>query len=241
MGRKPERLKALSERTGVHIVMATGWYTEAYLPPEDRVDITYASALADGLIEEIQNGVGSTGIRPGVIGEFGPTGDRISPAEERIHRASARAHRATGIGLVTHAMHSEVGLDQLDLLEEEGVDLSKVAIGHCDSWPFVEYWTRIAERGAFVLLDNIGTQMGRHEDRLASLVRAMIEKGYEGNLLLSHDMGTAVELRYYGGRGFVHLAESFLPRLRNLGIPDSVLNTITVENPRRLLAMEVQQ
>jgi len=69
----------------------------------------------------------------------------------------------------------------------------------------------------------------------------MIDLGYERNLLLSHDVGTAAELRYYGGRGFVHLAESFLPRLRNLGIPDSVLNTITVENPRRLLAMEVQE
>jgi phosphotriesterase-related protein len=194
-------------------------------------------SIADQLIAEIEEGVGS-GIRPGIIGEFGATKSWISPIEERIHRASALAQRQTGLPMATHAMHSEVGLDQLDLFEQEGVDLSRVAIGHCDSYPYLSYWLKIADRGAYIQIDNIGLQMGRHEERLAGLVMQLIERGHEQQILLSHDVGVVPELRYHGGRGFTYLSETFLPRLRNLGLPDSAITTLTVENPRRFLTID---
>jgi predicted metal-dependent phosphotriesterase family hydrolase len=202
IGRKPNRLEALARRTGLAIVMGCGWYTEAYAPPEDRLERRSVAALADQLIGEIQDGVRETGIRPGIIGEFGPSVTWISPLEERIHRASARAARATGLPVGTHALHSEVGLDELDLFEEEGLDPGRVAIGHCDSHPHLDYWLRIIERGAYVQIDNLGTQMGRHEARLVELIRNLVERGHEGRILLSHDVGVVPELRYHGGRGF---------------------------------------
>lgn len=238
MGRRPERLRELSKRTGVHIVMATGWYIENFVPPVDNLERRTVDSIASQMIEEIEDGVGDTGIRPGIIGEFGARASWITPLEERIHRASSRAHKATGVALSTHAERSEVGIQQLDLFDEEGVDLSKVAIGHCDSWPMLDYWTRIAERGAYVQLDNIGIVLGRHEERLAVLICKMVELGYESQLLLSHDVGMAPELKYYDGRGFVYLSESFLPRLRKAGLPDTILKTITVDNPRRFLAIK---
>jgi predicted metal-dependent phosphotriesterase family hydrolase len=237
MGRRPERLKKLSQRTGVNIVMATGWYVENFVPPTDNLERRSVNSIAEQMIKEIEEGVGSTGIRAGVIGEFGARASWVTPLEERIHRAAARAHQQTGAPMSTHSERSEVGLLQLDILEEEGADLSKVAVGHCDSWPMLDYWTRVAERGAYVQLDNIGIQMGRHEERLATLARDMIERGYERQLLFSHDVGMAPELRYYGGRGFVYLSETFLPRLRELGVSDDVLETITVENPKRFLTI----
>jgi phosphotriesterase-related protein len=237
IGRRPERLRGLSERTGLDIVMACGWYLEAYVPPEDRLERRSVRSLADELISEIRDGVEGTGIRPGVIGEFGASRSYISPIEERIHRASARAQRATGIPMTTHALHSPVGLDQLELFEEEGADLTHVAVGHCDSYPHLAYWLALIERGAYVQLDNIGEQMGRHEERLAGLIREVVERGRERHLLLSHDMGIAPELRYHGGRGLTYLAESFLPRLRDLGLSDDSIRTITVDNPARFLSM----
>jgi len=235
IGRRPERLRALSERTGLRIVMATGWYTDEYAPPEDRLERLSVRAMADRLIGEIVDGVGTTGIRPGIIGEFGCARSYVSPLEERILRASARAARATGIAMATHAVHSEIGLDQLDLFEEEGADLTRVSIGHCDSHPHLAYWMRIAERGAFVQVDNLGEPMGRHEGRLISLVRELVDRGFERQILLSHDVGVVPELRYHGGRGFTYLSETFLPRLRDAGLGESVIETITVHNPKRLL------
>lgn len=237
IGRRPEPLRGLSERTGLDIVMSCGWYLEAYVPPEDRLERRSVRDLADELIGEIRDGVGDTGIRPGVIGEFGASRSYISPIEERIHRASARAQRATGIPMTTHALHSPVGLDQLELFEAEGADLTHVAIGHCDSYPHLPYWLAVIERGAYVQLDNIGEQLGRHEERLAALVREIVERGHERHLLLSHDMGIAPELRYHGGRGLTYLAESFLPRLRELGITEDIIRMITVDNPGRFLSM----
>lgn len=237
IGRQPERLRNLSERTGIDIVMSCGWYLEAYAPPEDRLERRTVQNLADQLITEIRDGVADTGIRPGVIGEFGASRSYVSPLEERIHRASARAQRATGIPMTTHGLHSPVGLEQLDLFEEEGADLTHVAIGHCDSFPHLSYWLSVIDRGAYVQLDNIGEQMGRHEERLAGLVRALVEQGHEGQILLSHDMGVAPELRYHGGRGFTYLSQVFLPRLRDLGISDEVIHRMIVDNPRRFLSM----
>jgi phosphotriesterase-related protein len=237
IGRRPERLRVLSERTGLHIVMATGWYLEAYAPPEDRLVRRSAASLAAQMVAEVERGAEGSGIRPGIIGEFGATRSYISPLEERIHRASARAAKATGLALATHAVMSPVGLDQLDLFDEEGADISRVSIGHCDSFPHLDYWLEVARRGAFVQLDNLGFQAGRHEDRLADLVRELVDRGLEQHILLSHDVGVVPELRYHGGRGFTYLTESFLPRLRERGLPDSILETITVRNPKRLLTI----
>ena len=237
IGRKPERLRGLSERTGILIVMATGWYIEAYSPPEDRLERRSVADLTSHLIDEIDNGFASTGIRPGIIGEFGASKSYISPMEERIHRASARANRLRGIPLATHALHSEVGLDQLALFEEEGADLTHVAIGHCQSFPYLPYWLSIAERGAYVQVDNLGERNGRSEQRLVGLIRDLVDRGFERQVLLSMDVGIVPELRYHGGRGFTYLQETFIPLLEGAGMPKSVISSFTVDNPRRFLTI----
>jgi predicted metal-dependent phosphotriesterase family hydrolase len=47
----------------------------------------------------------------------------VSPAQERVFRAAARADRRTGCPIMTHTTHfGELAVEQLDLLQEEGVD-----------------------------------------------------------------------------------------------------------------------
>ena len=125
-GRSPRRLRTLSERTGLHFVMGCGWYRGNYYLPEERIDRRSTDDLAQELIGEITNGVGDTGIRPGVIGEIGSEKDWVSPAEERVLRAVARAHRATGLAIgALHAI-GPVAPQQLTILEEEGADMTRV-------------------------------------------------------------------------------------------------------------------
>lgn len=153
LGRRPEALRRVAEATGLHIIMGCGWYKERYYGRE--VYETSTNTLADEMVRDITQGVGETGIRAGIIGEIGTLAHYIEPSEERVFRAAARAHLCTGLTITTHAVASPVGLDQLDLLAEEGVDPRRVIIGHCDSHPDESYHEALARRGAYVEFDRV--------------------------------------------------------------------------------------
>lgn len=236
-GRSPRRLQRLSERTGVHFVMGCGWYRGNYYLPEERIDRRSANDLAEELIGEITEGVDDTGIRPGVIGEIGSEKDWVSPAEERVLRAVARAHKATGLSIgALHAI-GPVAAQQLTILEEEDVDLTRVAVAHCDAYPHLRYLLRLLERGVYIMFDNCGQYrgMGRFEARILDLIRELIDRGFEERLMLSHDVCKLGQLRIHGGTGFVYLFETFLPALSDRGVPEETIRAITHDNPRRWL------
>lgn len=244
IGRRPERLRALSQRTGISIVMGCGWYRRLYYLPEEGLDRRPVRALAEQLLQEITEGVGPDHIRPGIIGEIGCEKSWVSPVEERVHRAAARAQRETGLSLVTHSRLSEVALEQLVIFEDEGADLSRVVVGHCDSHPYLDYYLRLVERGVKLSFDNIGSATtlghkptGRHHERLVDLIVRLIDRGHADRILLSHDICESFQLTYYGGPGFGFLADHFLPMLWDRGVPRDVTDGITIGNPRRMLAV----
>ena len=172
-----------------------------------------------------------------MIGEIGVAQGWISPLEERVHRAAARAQLGSGLPLATHTLFHEAGLAQLDLFAEEGVDLSRVCVGHCDSQPYLDYCLRIAQRGAWVAFDNIGAQLGHLEERIVWLVKELVARGHQDQVLLSHDVGQKPELSYFGGPGFTYLTRKFIPQLLSAGVPEGVVTKLTVTNPRRFLAI----
>ena len=236
-GRSPRRLRRLSERTGIHFVMGCGWYRGNYFLPEERIDRRPAGDLAEELIREITEGVGGTGIRPGVIGEIGSEKDWVSPAEERVLRGVARAHKATGLAIgALHAV-GPVAPEQLTILEEEDVDMTRVAVAHCDAYPHLNYLLGLLRRGVYIMFDNCGQYkgMGRFEDRILDLIRELIDRGFEDRLMLSHDVCKLGQLQIHGGTGFVYLSESFLPALSGKGVPEEIIRKITHDNPVRWL------
>jgi len=237
-GRSPERLRALSERTGVHIVMGCGWYRQNYYLPEERIDRRTADDLAEELVGEITEGAGAAGIRPGVIGEIGSEKSWVSPAEERVLRAAARAHRETGLAIgALHAV-GPVAPEQLTILEEEDADMSRVAVAHCETYPHLRYLLGLLERGVYIMFDNCGQYrgMGDFEDRIISLIRELIDRGCVDRLMLSHDVCKFGQLRVHGGTGFVYLSETFLPALAERGVEAAAIDVMTRDNPRRWLA-----
>jgi predicted metal-dependent phosphotriesterase family hydrolase len=241
VGRDPAWLVDLAEASGLHVVMGSGWYRQAYYPPTLDVDRRSVEDLADELVREMEGGVGETGVRPGIIGEIGTDKPWVSAREERVFRAVARAARRTGLAVTTHAVLSPVGLDQLRILEAEGADPSRVVIGHADSYPRLEHWLAIVERGASVELDFLGmtfTPQERHgEGRVIDLIRELLSRGHAERVLLSQDVCHDSQLRRYGGNGYTYLADTFLPRLREAGVSAAEIETMTVANPRRLLTI----
>ncbi len=247
IGRDPAWLRTIAGRTGLHIVMGTGWYREPYYPPDALIDRRSVAELADVMIREFEEGVpgsedaGGTRVGPGIIGEIGVHKPWVSAQEERVLRASARAAQATGMAVTTHAVMSPVGLRQLEILEEGGADPTRVVIGHADSHPVLAHWLAIVERGASIECDFLGmsfTPMERRgEPRVIELILRMLERGRADRILLSQDVCDNSQLVFYGGNGYAYLQGVFLPRLRERGVSDAEIRQITVENPRRVLTI----
>jgi phosphotriesterase-related protein len=241
IGRDPARLRRLAEASGLHLVMGCGWYREAYYPAEALIDRRSVGSLADEIVREFEEGAEGTDVRPGIIGEIGTDKPWVSAQEERVFRAVARASRVTGMAVITHAVMSPVGLEQLRIMEDAGVDPARVVVGHADSYPDLDHYERIFERGASIELDFLGMsftpQERMGEARLIPLLLAMLASGREDRILLSQDVCHNSQLRHYDGNGYTYLQETFLPRLREAGVGETEIHQITVENPRRILAI----
>ena len=241
VGRDPVWLAGIARASGLSVVMGCGWYRGAYYPAETLIDRRSVDDLADELVREATDGVGDTGIRPGIIGEIGTDKPWVSALEERVHRAAARAARRTGLGLTTHSVLSPVGLEQLRIFEDEGADPSRVVVGHADSYPHLDHYLAIIERGAAIEFDFLGmsfTPAERHgEGRIVELLCELLSRGHVEHVLLSQDVCHDSQLQRYGGNGYTYLASAFLPRLRDAGVSEAEIETLTVANPRRLLSI----
>ena len=243
IGRDLPRLARLAKATGLHMIGGSGWYRTAYYPPEARIDHRTTDDLANEIVREFTDGVpGPNGpVRPGIIGEIGTDKPWVTAQEERVFRAAARAAKRTGAAVTTHAVQSDVGLAQLTILEDEGLDPARIVIGHCDSYPRIEHWREIVRRGATVEADFLGmsfTPLERAgEPKVIELLKQLIDEGFASQIMLSQDVCHDSQLLSYGGNGYTYLQKTFLPRLLAAGMDQKAIDQITVKNPARVLTL----
>jgi predicted metal-dependent phosphotriesterase family hydrolase len=228
----PLALRRIAEASGLQIVMGCGWYRELYYPPDMNRRTT--NELADALVRDLELGVNGTDVRAGIIGEIGCL-DHISGIEERVFRAAARAHLHTGATISTHAAWYPVGTHQLDILLEEGVDPSRVIIGHCDFYPDPAYHAAIAARGAWVQFDRVGGRVAFEWERRVKWICNLVQQGYLNQLLLSHDVCLQSDLHAYGGTGYDFVLTRLVPMLLDAGLSQAQIDRILIDNPRRAL------
>jgi phosphotriesterase-related protein len=248
IGPYAEDLAAISRATGVHIVAGCGFYTRRAHPA--WVADAGVEALAEAMIADLIVGFagprpgGITAVRAGIIGEIG-TSSPIHPDERRVLQAAARAQRSTGAAINVHlAIFAREGLRVLDILDNAGADLSRVALSHLDENPDSAYHLAIAKRGAYVEFDTFGSECYFDEDGLrepTDLERLdalddLLDAGYVHQILLSQDVCTKMQWRKHGGAGYGHLLRVIVPQLRERGIAEAAIKTMLVDNPARLLA-----
>ncbi|GAA1576902.1 phosphotriesterase [Leucobacter aridicollis] len=236
LGRDPEGLRRISQESATHVVMGTGWYLEPYYPKE--VYEVSAEQHAALMIREIEEGVlaaDGTRIRAGVIGEIGTHGGTLSPAEERVLRAAGRASNATGAAVTTHAFMYPTGVDQLSILEEEGVDPRRIAIGHVDTFLDHAYLTGLLDRGVYLQFDTCGREHLMPDGLRVEMLVRLIDEGWADSLLISSDRCHMTDLRIRGGLAYSWAIAGFCDLLRASGVAETVVDQLTRENPLRLL------
>ena len=236
----PAGLQQISERTGVHVISGTGFYTEETLSREEAaMDVKAMHAL---MVRDLCDGFPGTEVRAGVIGEIA-LNRPIKPAEERALRGAARAHRDTGAAICVHGISPEA----VEILQEEGADLTRVVACHQDGTT-PERARPMADLGIYIEFDCFGHEFycdnGAYDsdwpwyfssdtERVAGLVR-MVEAGYTDRLLLSQDICVKMQLRRYGAYGYAHVLENIVPMLLRAGVTAEQIHTMTVGNPARL-------
>ncbi len=241
IGRDPAALARIARATGLNIVMGAGYYLETSHPPEFAA--MSAEAIADEIVAEAHEGVAGTGVRIGLIGEIGVSGD-FTPAEEKSLRGAALAQARTRLPLMVHLPGwYRHGHRVLDIVAGEGGDLAHTVLCHLNpSFDDPEYQTSLAARGAFLEYDMIGmdywyadqgVQCPSDEDN-ARAIAGLVQAGFADRLLLSHDVFLKMMLTRHGGFGYAYVLRHFIPRLLRHGLERSTIAAIMADNPRRV-------
>ncbi|MEE1740631.1 phosphotriesterase [Streptomyces sp. BE147] len=233
MGRDVRALARIARDSQVAVVAATGWYYEPFHTPE--IDDSSVEQLTGTLVREIDGGIGTTGVRPGVLGEIGSHGDIPTASETKVLRASARAAVTTGLSVATHAQLGRGGLAQLDLLTAEGLEPHRISIGHQDLLDDPAVHKELAASGAYVAFDTVGKDGYQSDDTRLRLLLALLEAGHADRALLSCDISRHGYLTTEGGQGYGHLFRGFLPKARAAGVDEDLIDLMTRRNPLRFL------
>jgi phosphotriesterase-related protein len=242
MGRDVGALRAISSKSGVHILASTGYYTRSASPP-----ITDPVAVARTFRDELENGIDGTGVRAAVIGEIGTGAWPLGDFERDLFKAAALAHSDTGAPIATHSHAGRQAVWQLQALTSRGVPADRVALGHLDEGlgadSYVDRLASLAGRGAYLGFDTIGItyysdfmkkQLPSDEQRAAAIAR-LVAMGFGDRILIAHDICRQSHLKSGGGWGYGHIFQDFLPRLERHGVERKVAMSFLVENPLRWL------
>lgn len=193
-------------------------------------------------LADLREGIAGTDLRAAVIKICS---DRAGITDDvaQVFTAAAAAHRITGAPITTHSdPSSHGGLNQQQLLGELGVDLTRVVIGHSGDSTDLGYLRELAQSGSYLGFDRFGmSHTGSDEDRIRMLL-ALLELGFEDQLLLSHDAAVFSRITPPSWRAvhaprwrMDHLHRRILPRLRAEGLDDALEHRLLVDNPRRML------
>ena len=204
-------------RSGMPIVACAGFYSQPYYP--DFIARMSEDEIVAAILEQIAANP------TGALGEIG-SWDEMTVDERKVFRAVGRVHVATGLPIITHTgIPGKGAIEQLNILEDEGVDLTKVVIGHLGNLVDENVYVhkQICRRGAFVGFDRQG---GGGDANVVPMVLKLIEDGFADNLLFSSDALS----------GYDKTVTSFLPKLVAAGADEAMLQHIMRDNPLRFLA-----
>jgi phosphotriesterase-related protein len=246
LGRDVGFVAEVAQRTGLNFITATGVYMEAQGIPFTLRPLE-TDTIADIFQQEIEDGIGLSGIRPGIIKIA--TGDGVvSDYERKMLTAASRAAKRTGLVLLSHTENCSCGHEQIDIVTGEGVASSRLLVGHSCGRDDHDYQASLARRGAYVGFDRFGIEIFNSDANRTKNVKQMIDAGLRDHVLLSHDkvncwlggipgVGDPAQVDHVVPNWkMTHLFENIFPALREMGVADDDLDYIVTDNPRRYFA-----
>ena len=242
IGRDARALKRIAEKTGLNIIMGTGFYV-GETHPKELADMTDRE-VADLMVRELTEGVDGTDIRAGYIGEIGIS-EIFDEKERKVLRAAALAQKDTGVAINVHINPwTTNGLEAADVLLQAGVAPDRICISHIDVENRESYVYALLQKGVYVEFDNFGKEyyirrevrnsgygLFVHDTDRVAFLKKLIDDGYLSQILLSCDLCLKNLMHKYGGWGYDHVLTNIVPMMEEYGITQEQIKTLLVENP----------
>jgi len=247
LGRDVELVERVAERVPLSIVAATGYYTYDTLPHffDGRIPALRSSgvdALDDFFLHDVTEGIAGTGVRAGML-KCAVDEPGITPGVERVLRAVSRVHRQTGVPITVHThAASRRGLEVQRVLSEEGVDLSRVVIGHSGDSTDLEYLTALMDAGSVIGMDRFGVDVYCSTADRVETVAQLCQADRADQMVLSHD--ASCHFDWYEPElvaaatpnwHYLHISRDVIPALLERGVTEPQITTMMVDVPRRVL------
>ncbi|KEQ21741.1 phosphotriesterase family protein [Paenibacillus tyrfis] len=258
-GRDVDSVYSIMEETGVQIVGTAGfnksflWNAKVkeelkpiignYNTYYEWIDAKSINELADFVIREVEEGLEGTPFKGGQV-KFGTGYNRITPLEEKTLRAVARAHHETKAPVHSHTEVGTMGLEQIELLRSENVNLAYVSFGHMDRNPDPYYHEQMAKTGAYLCFDGIAKIKYAPESTRIHLLLGLVRKGYEDQILISGDTARKTYYKHYDyGLGLEYIIAKWVPRFideaHKAGFDgDKLVEKFFVTNPANCFAFK---
>lgn len=248
IGRYIPRIQRVAARTDLQIVVATGLYTYNDVPmyfhfTGPGTALGGAESMTELFVRDITEGIADTGVKAAIL-KCATDAHGLTPGVERVLRAVAAAHRATGVPITTHThAHSRRGLDQQRIFAEEGVDLSRVIIGHSGDTKDIAYLEELIAAGSYLGMDRFGVDNILSFDDRVDIVAQMCQRGHAAKMVLAHDASCYIDWLPEAALPLVlpnwhylHIHNDVLPALRARGVSEDQITTMLVDNPRAIFS-----
>lgn len=244
MGRYIPRIERIAAQTDINIIVATGVYTYNDVPMFFHFsgpDTPLGEPMVDMFVRDITTGIADTGIKAAIL-KCATDEPGVTPGVERVLRAVAQAHRETGVPISTHThAATKRGLDQQRIFTEEGVDLSRVVIGHSGDTTDLGYLEELIANGSYIGMDRFGVDVFLGFEDRVDTVATMCERGHADKMVLSHDASCFIDWlpealvpATMPNWHYLHIHNDVIPALKDRGVTDEQLTTMLVDNPRRI-------
>lgn len=233
MGRDVDYIQDIEKETGIHFIVSTGCYKDPFITKECQ-EMTIQE-LAYLFIKEINEGIDNTGIKAKAIGEIGTSLNTWTQNEKKVFAAAVLAHKETGVPIYTHTTLGTLALEQTQFFKENQCQLDKIVIGHIDLNGDVNYIRKVLESGVNVGFDTIGKNNYLSDDKRIKFLIELEKQGYLNQIVLSEDLTRKSHLKEFGGIGYSYLFDVFLPRLKEAGMSQASIDTLLIDNPKRIL------
>ena len=248
LGRYIPRIARIAAATELNIVVATGLYTYNDVPMHFHylgpgAPLGGPEIMTEMFVRDIEHGIADTGIKAAIL-KCATDEPGVTPGVERVLRAVAAAHRETGVPISTHT-HAATrrGLEQQRIFAEEGVDLSRVVIGHSGDTTDVAYLEELIGAGSYIGMDRFGVDVYLSTEERVKTVATMCERGHADRMVLSHDafcyfdaLPEATLPVALPNWHYLHIHDDVIPALKERGVTDGQLATMLVDNPRRIFS-----
>lgn len=245
LGRYIPRIQRIAAQTEINIIVATGVYTYNDVPmyfhfQGPGTELGGPELMVDMFVKDIEEGIADTGVRAGIL-KCATDQPGVTQGVERVLRAVAQAHRRTGVPISTHT-HAATrrGLEQQRIFGEEGVDLSRVVIGHSGDTTDTDYLEELIANGSYIGMDRFGIDvLLPFEDRVNTVAR-LCERGHAGKMVLSQDASCFNDWlpanvdQILPRWNFLHIHNDVIPALKDRGVTDEQITTMLVDNPRKI-------